>query len=211
MDEAASYAERGYVEAKKAGHNVAINQALLLRERIYLDLGQPDRAEAMLNEAEPRLKHDLPAGHYAFASVMVERGAVADAKGDHQTALRLANQAIAMDEAAIKAGGQGKVMLPMLFARRSKFEVALGHTDDAVADARHALELWQAIEKPGVMSTIIGRGYMTLGRALQAQGRTGDARAAFRSAVENLTGTLGVDHPDTQTAVQLSEANSQAK
>jgi serine/threonine protein kinase len=211
MDEAASYAERGYVEAKKAGHNVAINQALLLRERIYLDLGQPDRAEAMLNEAEPRLKHDLPAGHYAFASVMVERGAVADAKGDHQTALRLANQAIAMDEAAIKAGGQGKVMLPMLFARRSKFEVALGYTDDAVADARHALELWQAIEKPGVMSTIIGRGYMTLGRALQAQGRAGDARAAFRSAVENLTGTLGVDHPDTQTAVQLSEANSQAK
>jgi tetratricopeptide (TPR) repeat protein len=209
MDEAANYAERGYAVAKKARHNVAVNQALLLRERIYLDLGQTDRALAMLDEVEPRLKHDLPAGHYAFASVTMERGAIADAKGDHETALRLATQAIAMNEAAIKAGGQGKPMMPMLFAKRSKFEVELGRPDEAVADARRALEMWQAIQKPGVASTILGRGYVTLGRALQAQGKVDDAHAAFGSAVENLAATLGPDHRDTRAAMQLAQASGE--
>ena len=117
LQDAANYAERGYAAAKKARHNVAVNQALLLRERIYLDLGQTARAVAMLDEVEPRLKHDLPSGHYAFASADMERGAIADAKGDHETALATRQQAIDMDEAAIKVGRTGEIpMLPALFA-----------------------------------------------------------------------------------------------
>src|SRR5262249_55049864 len=160
-----------------------------LRERIYLDMGKLDQAQTMLDEVEPRLKHDLPPGHYAFASVMVERAGLADARGDHLGAVRMATQAIEMDEATIKSGGQGKQMLPMLFSRRSKFQVGLGRPDDAVADARHALDLWKELEKPGVASTIIGRGYLTLGRALAAQGKPEEAKAAFRSAAENLSAT----------------------
>jgi eukaryotic-like serine/threonine-protein kinase len=210
MEQASTYAERGYLSAKKAGHNVAANQALLLRERIYLDMGKLDQAQAMLDEVEPRLKHDLPPGHYAFASVMVERAGVADARGDHQAAVRMASQAIEMDQAAIQSGGQGKQMLPMLFSRRSRFEVGLGRPAEAVADAQHALELWKELEKPGVASTILGRGYLFLGRALQAQGKTEDARAAFLSAAENLSATLGPGHPDTLLALQLSRSDTQA-
>ena len=52
------------------------------------------------------------------------------------------------------------------------------------------------------------RAYLALARSLQAQGKTGEARAAFRSALENLQSTVGPDHPDTRTAQQLAEAGS---
>jgi hypothetical protein len=43
------------------------------------------------------------------------------------------------------------------------------------------------------------------GRALQALNRLEEARAAFRSAAEQLETTLGTDHPDTKIARQLAE------
>ena len=63
--------------------------------------------------------------------------------------------------------------------------------------------------KPGVASTILGRGFVTLGRALQAQGKAEDAQAAFGSAVENLAATLGPDHRDTRAAMQLAQASGE--
>jgi len=51
----------------------------------------------------------------------------------------------------------------------------------------------------------VGRAYLNLGRALQAQGKSEDARAAFRSAAQNLERALGPDHPDARTASQFAE------
>jgi hypothetical protein len=51
---------------------------------------------------------------------------------------------------------------------------------------------------------IRGRAYLTLARALRAQGRRDEARAALASALKHLEITLGPDHPDTQTARQLA-------
>jgi len=45
------------------------------------------------------------------------------------------------------------------------------------------------------------------GRALQAQGKRDEARAAFRSASEHLQTTLGPDHPNTHIARQLAESD----
>jgi hypothetical protein len=41
-----------------------------------------------------------------------------------------------------------------------------------------------------------------MGRALQAQGKSSEAYAAFQSAAENLQATLGPDHLDTRSARQ---------
>ena len=77
----------------------------------------------MLAEVEPRLRQSLPAGHYAFAVLASEQSVIALARGDVQVALKLADQALAIDEASTKAGGAGVFYLPTLLIRRSAIEL----------------------------------------------------------------------------------------
>jgi Tetratricopeptide repeat len=54
----------------------------------------------------------------------------------------------------------------------------------------------------------LGRAYLTLGRALQAQGKRDESRAALRSGAEHLQNALGPDHPDALAARQLAELDT---
>jgi hypothetical protein len=62
----------------------------------------------------------------------------------------------------------------------------------------------QANAQPGIFSSYLGRAYLALARALDAQGKRDEARAAGRSATEQLQNALGPDHPDTRSARQLA-------
>ncbi|HXP86430.1 MAG TPA: protein kinase [Bryobacteraceae bacterium] len=208
LDEAADYGERAYAKAQQADHQVAVNQSLLERARIYRDKHELARATAMLAEVEPRLRRNLPPGHYAFAALASEQSLIALARGDLPMALQLANQAMTIAEASIKAGGQGAGVLPILLVRRSSIELDLRRTDEAAADAARALSLLQVAAQPGTFSGNLGRAYLTLGRALQAQGKGDEARAAFHSAAEHLQNALGPDHPDTRSARLLAETDT---
>jgi serine/threonine protein kinase len=211
LDDAASYAERGYAKALKAGEQVAINQSLLLRGRIYRDRRDLPRAEAMLAEVEPRLRRDLPPGHYAFASLASERGLLALARGDYDAALRLANQALAIGETAMKSRGQGASVLPLLYDRRSTAELLTGRIDEAAADAARSVSLLQAAGQSETFSSVVGHVYIDLGLALQAQDKQAEARTAFQSAAEHLQKTLGPDHPDTRRALGLSQPRTEPR
>ena len=211
LEAAGDYAERAYAKAQLVGHQLVINQSLLERARIYNARRNPSRAAAMLAEVEPRLRQSLPAGHYAFASLASEQALVALANGDVSAALRFADQGVAIDEAAIKAGGVGAFYLPTLLIRRSVIGLEAGRHDEAAADAVRALSLLQADAKPGTFSAYVGRADLALGRALQAQGKSEDAHSAFRSAAENLQATLGPDHPDTRNALQMAESETQRR
>jgi eukaryotic-like serine/threonine-protein kinase len=208
LDEAADYTERALAKAQQAGNQIIVTQATLLRARIYRDQGDFTQASATLSEAEPKMYKLLPPGHYAFAALTSEKALLAEAKGDLPTALQLANQAVEIDEEAIKRGGQGATYLPRLLVRRSAVELKLAQADQAVADASRALTLLQATAQPGTYSCNLGRAYLALARSLQAQGKTGQARTAFRSALENLQSTVGPDHPDSRSARQLAEAGT---
>jgi hypothetical protein len=61
--------------------------------------------------------------------------------------------------------------------------------------------------QPNSFSSTLGYAYLARARALDAQGKHGDARAAAVSASENLEKCLGSDHPDTRSAVQLAVFN----
>jgi serine/threonine protein kinase len=209
LDAAADYAERGYASAQQQDHQVVMNQSLLLRAWIYCDRRDPARAAAILAEVEPRLRRSLPPGHYAFASLTSEQSLVALARGELQTALQLADQALAIDEAAIKAGGEGAALLPLLLIRRSTVEFNAKRPEDARRDAARALSLLQATSQPGTFSSNLGRAYLTLARALQAQGKSDEAKAAARSAAEHLQNALGPDHSDTRSARQLAGLETQ--
>jgi len=204
LKEAAGYAERAYAKAQREGNQRVINQSLIQRARIYRDQHELTRASAMLTEVQPRLQRSLPPGHYAFASLASEQALIALATNDLPLALQLADRSIDIVEAAIKAGGVGGTFLPVFLMRRSKIELKAQRSDQAAADARRVLEMLQAATQPGTFSVYTGRAYLALGRALQAQGKTEEARAAFHSAAEHLEHSVGTDHPDTREARQLS-------
>ncbi len=211
LDEAADYAERGYATAQKSEGGAIVNQSLLERARIYDDQHNPERAAAMLAEVEPRLRRDLPPGHYAFASLASEHARLQMERGNFVSALRYANDSVAIMEAAAKSGKGGGQFVPGALSIRASVELAAGLPDQAVADAARALDMFQKVAQPGEHSRILGKAYLILARALAAQGRAGEARAAARSAAEQLQNTLGPDHPDTRSALQLAEAGALPK
>jgi serine/threonine-protein kinase len=204
LDEAADYAERAYDGARKAGDNVTINQSLLERARIYSDQHKPDRSATVLAEVEPRLRKDLPPGHYAFAGLAHEYSRLEQERGNLEGALRYANEAVNIMGAAAKSDKGAAEFVPGTLDRRATIELAAGHIDDAYADASRALRLFQEAAQPGQPSKILGRSYLIMARVLDAQGKKGEASAAAASSVPHLDGTLGPDHPDTRAARQLA-------
>jgi eukaryotic-like serine/threonine-protein kinase len=156
---------------------------------------------------EPRMRQELPPGHYAFASLTSEKSLMAQAQGDLPTALKLADQAVDIDEASIKAGKQGAAYLPVLLVRRSAVELDMGKPNQAADDAGRALHLLLVGLQSGMLSSNVGRAYLTLGKALAALGKSEESRKAFLEAAKQLQDTLGPDHPDTRSAWQLAQVN----
>jgi len=204
LSEAADYEERAHEEAVLSGNQMLALQTNLQLARIYRDQHRFERASALLAEIEPLMRQKLPPTHYAFSSLTSDKALLAQERGDLASALRLASAAVALDESAIKAGGEGSIYLPILLTRRSAVELATGSPDLAAADAQKAVALQKDSMQPGAQSSHMGRAYLALGRALAAQGRNEEARLAFRSASEQLRRTVGVDHPDSRAAQQLA-------
>ena len=204
FDEAGNYANRAFADAQKAGDEILIVQTLLMRARVYRGQHDLSHSDAMLALAEPRMRKSLPSGHFAFAALVSERSLNVIAKGDIPEGIRLADEAIAITEASIKNGHAGATLMPTVLVRRSNVELAAHRVQDAASDAERAVSLLRASAVPGTFSSGTGRAYLALANALAAQGKTEEARAAGRSAVEHLESAVGPDHPDTRKARQLA-------
>ncbi len=204
LDQASAFAERALADARKVGDEVVVNQVLLTRARIYRHQHDAARGLAALDEVEPRLRKDLPPGHFAFGSLLSERALLELDRGDVPTATRLVNQAVDIVEASTKAGKAGRNFLPTLYQRRAAVELQAGRLDAAAADSSLALDLLRKDIPPPTLSAKSGRGYLLLARILKAQNKDDEARTAARAAVEHLQGPLGPDHPDTRSARQLA-------
>jgi tetratricopeptide (TPR) repeat protein len=198
LDEAADYSERAYATAPHTGDQDAIYHALNTRVLVYIDQRDFKRAESMLTELEPIVLRILPPGHYWFGSLASVQALLASGKGDFKKAQLLADRSVDIAEAASKAGRAGSDFLPIAHLRRATVELESGHPDQAAGDAQRALELLQSASSSGESSCVIGRAYLALGRAMQAQFESAEASAAFRSAAEHLQNTLGADYPDSR-------------
>jgi eukaryotic-like serine/threonine-protein kinase len=206
LDEAMDAADRAYAKARQLGHEVVVNQVLLLRASVYRMRRDLVRAAAMLAEVEPRLARMVPAGHAAFAAVHVERALLAQAGADAAAAMSEIDRALAIAEAS----PQRALYLSLVRRRRAELALGIGRPEGAAADAREALRIDLEAIPPGTFSSNLGHAYLALGRALHAQGRVEDARAAFTSAARNLEPTLGAAHPATRSARQLALPESAA-
>jgi tetratricopeptide (TPR) repeat protein len=207
LREAAVYAERAFAKASKKSHQLILVSSMFQRARIYRELHDLARARAVLAELEPMLRRTFPAGHYGFASFASERALLAAAEGNLSSALQLCDLAVSIDEDAIKSGGVGAYLLPTLLIRRSGVELDAGQPDRAVADATRALSLLQEPTRSNGLSANIGRAFMALGRALDAEGKNSEAREAGQSAVKHLNDALGPNNAETLAARQFAAAS----
>jgi serine/threonine-protein kinase len=205
LREAEDYASRAYSRAERIGYGLVEDISLFEIGRIAVAQGDISRADSIFDQSEPRLRKRFAAGHYGFAILAEQRSLIALANGNVDTAASLANQAVSMDEAAIATGGDGAHDLPGLLTSRSTIQLAASHADIAAADARRAVKLLEPKMQAGSCSSVLGRAYLALGRALSSQGKPEEARRAFRSALFHLQTTVGSDHPDTRTASRLAE------
>lgn len=209
LTEAADYAERAYQKSQRTGEHLAFHRSLYVRAMIYLDQRDFTRAAAMLGQLEPIWRRQFSSGNMVFGLLASAQALLASGMGDSQKALRLADEAVAILEGSITANGQGADYLPIVLLRRVTVELEAARLVQAEGDAARALAQFQAAAPPGTFSSYIGSAYLSLGKALQAQGKTDEARAAFRSAAEHLQNALGPEHPDTQSAQQLAHVSTQ--
>jgi serine/threonine protein kinase/Tfp pilus assembly protein PilF len=207
LEEAADYAGRAYAKARRTIDQMVIYQSLYGRALIYIEQRDFNHAASMLAEMEPILRRSLPSGNYWLGALASAQALLAAGRGDFQVALPLADRAVAIVEAASKAGRAGSDFLPVALMRRSTVELAAGQPERAGEDAQRALTRLQAAVPPGTFSSMIGRTYLNLGRALHSQGKRDEAEAAFRLAAEHLQNALGPNHTDTRSALQLAELN----
>jgi serine/threonine-protein kinase len=198
LDEAAGYADRACASAQED----KLRGSLRIRARIYVDQNNFTRAEKTFAAAESLVTKGTP--KHFVAELTSDRALLAQAEGKVSAALQLADEAVTVDEAAVRSGNEGQAVLPILLNRRAAIEVEAGQPNKAKIDADRSLSLLQASLGSDAFSVHIGAAQMALGRALLAQGESQEAQVAFRSAMEHFEQTLGPDHRDTRTARQLS-------
>ena len=204
LDDAARYAQRSYEKAQQEHNQLVISQSLREQSRIAISQNNFALANQLLSQVEPQMRQHLPPGHYAFASLAADRAKIALGQGDQPLALKFANESVAIGETAVKSGGEGAFALPGYLLTRSSIELASGNFQQAAADSNRAVDLVKANLQPESPSSTLGSAYLGLARALDAQGKHGDARAAASLAFTNLQTCLGADHPDTLAARQLA-------
>jgi len=202
LAEARDYADRAFAQARRAGNEAVITQGLFLRNLIYLRLGDLARAASILAELDARLKASYPRGHIYFAVCESQEGLLAQARGDPGGAGAAQGRAISL----ARASPLGESYIPTFLLRRSGIALASGRAEQARADAAQALALERKLVEPGAPSFWLGQDYLALGRALLAEGKREEARAALASALANLAPTLGADHPDSRAARELTSA-----
>lgn len=198
--EAARDADLAYTRARALGDEIVVNQSLLMRASAYRKLGDPARAQQIVDEAESRSRRP-GAAPILSAAVAYERAMLAQARGNADAAIAAAGQAVAIAER-----GTDEEALAVFLLRRAELELALKRFDTALADAQRASPLFRKLAGPGA-SSYVGRCYLVQGSALAASGQTAEARSAFMSATENLRPTLGAQHAQTRLAERLAIAS----
>ncbi|RPH95769.1 MAG: hypothetical protein EHM68_12110 [Lysobacterales bacterium] len=211
FDEASDYAERAHRLAVRLGLEGTVNHALLTRARNYLAQGDTDRAEAMLNEVEPRIRQVLPEGHLTFGAVFAQRSLIAQLRGDLVGALALADAGLAIIEASMTTGQSGAYALPLLLLQRSEIRLALGQPEAAAEDAELALSSLEESSPPDTFTIGLGRARLALARALGGQGDPEGERVMLMSALSHFEDAAGPDHPETLEVRRLLESAAAAR
>ena len=196
-DEARQYARRAFEKGIAEGNPVVVMQSLLSRALIQHHLNERTEAEATLEEIESRAADLWGAGHPGYVGLWLGQSDLAEARGDLDTALARANDAVALAE---QSGDDLPVRRTVL--RRAEILVRRGEAERARTDAERVLGMLQKAAGDG-RSIDVARAAVVQARALQMVGRQDAARAALALALRHFE-TVGDDHPESRAARELS-------
>jgi eukaryotic-like serine/threonine-protein kinase len=201
-------ASRYFALASKKAHelndNVLVDDTELLQAWMFTNAHAYAQATRQADELEGRLRKRYAPEHYVFAELSSVRAGIALGRGDLPSAAHFATEAVELDEASMRRIGQCAALLTALLVSRSGVDLKSGQREQAVSDARRAIKLLEDREDPSILSSNVGRAYLALALALEAEGKPDEAQLAARKAYANLQTTLGPDQPDTRSARQLT-------
>ena len=204
--EAARYFGLASKKAHALNDNVLVDETELMQANMFIDAHAFAQATRQLDELEQRLRQRYAPEHWVFAELSSARARIALGQGDLRSATHFATEAVELDEASIRRIGQCAALLSTLLVSKSGIDLKGGQREQAVSDARRAIKLLEDREDPSILSSNVGRAYLVLALALEADGKPDEAQLAARKAYANLQTTLGSDQPDTQHARQLTNS-----
>ena len=91
---------------------------------------------------------------------------------------------------------------------KAEAELLAGQSTDAANDAQAALDMATSLQGSVPYSSYTGLSWLTLGRALQKQGRETEAVKSLAAAITHLSNTVDEDHPALLQARTLASAAS---
>jgi len=202
--EAARYFALASKKARELNDVVLTDETERMQAEMFTDEHAFAQANRQLAELEQRLRKRYAPEHYVFAEVSSARARIALGQGDLPSAAHFAKEAVELDEASIRRIGQCANLLATLLVRKSGIDLKSGQREEAASDARRAITMLEDGKDPGILSSNVGRAYLALALALEAERKPDEAELAARKAYANLQTTLGADQPDTQSARQLT-------
>jgi serine/threonine protein kinase len=202
--DAARYFALALKKAHELNDNVLLDDIEIWQTDMFIDAHAFAQATRQLDEVEQRLRTRYAPAHYVFAELSSARGRIALGRGDLPSAAHFATEALEVDEASIRRIGQCAALLPYLLVSKSGIDLKSGQREQAASDARRAIKLLEDGEDQSTLSSNIGRAYLALAQALEAEGKPDEAQLAARKAYANLQTTLGPQQPDTRSARQLT-------
>jgi eukaryotic-like serine/threonine-protein kinase len=209
--EAARYFALASKKAHEFNDNVLTDCTDLLQAEMLIDAHAFAQATRQLAELEQRLRQRYAPEHYVFAELSSARARIALGRGDLPSATHFAREAVELDEASIRRIGQCAALLSTLLVSKSGIDLKSGQREEAESDARRSIKLLEERENPSILSSNVGRAYLALALALEAEGKPDEAQLAARKAYANLQTTLGSDQPDTRSARQLTNTHAPSR
>jgi tetratricopeptide (TPR) repeat protein len=166
----------------------------------YLQMGDPDRATALLADIDKNFGGQIPGDSVPATTIRYIRGRVASVRGDLEQADALLTQTIEFFDQ------RGMAISPVTRALNARAEVRLKDGDVAAAraDAQRALEISKKLQDAKAFSSLTGLSLLQLAEVESVGGERGKAQAVAKEALANLAQSLGPEHPDTMRARALA-------
>jgi serine/threonine protein kinase len=192
--EALSAYKQALAAAERAQNAVPAAHALLGLARTSSSLGQLDEAERYLADATKLESGVTTAGSSTGVAIRLEAAQIALARGRTDEAFAIFAEIISQNRLGYRA---------VALRGRARIHLDRGNIEAARQDAQQSLAIAKSLQKNQKFSSRTGNAWLMLGRVLQRENKTEEARAAYRNAVINLENTVDPLFPALVEAKRL--------
>jgi len=198
--EALAAYDQTYDSAVKNGFVSAQGYALIGKASILVQTDALDQAQRELDHAGEILRGKVSDTSPTQLRLMLVQSKIDAVRGK----LKVAEDGIAHVVDLLNAqGDKTNSVLVSAYRQRAEIDLQLGQAGMARHDADKAVELARSLGDGNAYSAFTGQANLILGHVLHVQGDDAAARIALTMAIQHLSKTEGLDHPDTRQAQRI--------